>query len=131
MSKLYYLNWKKPFRSIKYIIQRIKYGWCEADAWGASEYFDDVLVNVLRQLAKDTICYPLNYNFSDWKTEIGDCASKIERAYNLEQNCDPLPEGTEARALWYRVMKAQKEEAHDMRKEAFEWLADHWTELWW
>lgn len=130
MSKLYYLNWKKPFRSIKYIIQRIKYGWCDADAIGSHIYLDEVLTGVLRQLKKDVDYYPMDYNnFADWITDIGECASKIERAYNLEEEI-PLPPGPdEDQVKWYRTVQAIKEEAQEMRKEAFTWLAEHWSDL--
>lgn len=43
---------KHPLKNMKYCIQRIKRGYCDADLWDIDHWFLAVIVPMLRQFAK-------------------------------------------------------------------------------
>ena len=49
---------KKFFRNIKYCIQRIRRGYCDADLWSFDYWFLNVVPAILKQFAKESVGYP-------------------------------------------------------------------------
>lgn len=50
MRSAFYSN--KPLKNLKYCIQRIKRGYCDADLWEIDSWFLGVIVPMLRQFAE-------------------------------------------------------------------------------
>lgn len=51
---------KHILRSVKYSIQRIRYGYCDMDTWGIDDWFLHVVPNMLNELRANCTGYPAN-----------------------------------------------------------------------
>ena len=49
---------KKPLKNLKYCIQRIRRGYCDADLWDIDSWFMSVIVPMLRQFDKTRFGWP-------------------------------------------------------------------------
>ena len=50
---------KKPLKNLKYCIQRIRRGYCDADLWDIDSWFISVIVPMLRQFNKTRTGWPV------------------------------------------------------------------------
>ena len=55
------------FRNIKFCHQRIKWGWCEQDAWNMDVWFLNVAPQMLRYLCKTSHGCPCDMTMKQWK----------------------------------------------------------------
>lgn len=55
------------FRNIKFCHQRVKWGWCEQDAWNMDVWFLNVAPQMLRYLQKTSHGCPCNMTMKRWK----------------------------------------------------------------
>ena len=111
--------WHRPKR----IFQRAKLGYCNWDLWDCGEYFMYVLASSMRQFAENTIGVPTEYcdRFDDdfdaaheaWKNDLLDMARKIENIL-----------------VEYHVGGWTPEKRAEHNKEVFDWLAEHWDQIW-
>ena len=49
---------KNPFKNLKYCIQRIKRGYCDADLWDMDRWFLSLIVPMLRQFGDTQVGWP-------------------------------------------------------------------------
>jgi len=70
-------NIKQFFRNIKYAVQRVRYGFCEADTWNLDEHLGVLISNMLVELADNTHGYPYGYTVEEWDKFLRDMAQHM------------------------------------------------------
>lgn len=84
-TKRYYLTHPLKFvrqcaRNIKQAYKRIRYGWCNYDAWDFDAWFCSVVPPMLRKLAEGDSWPDQEFNsIEEWHTWLLDMAAKIEK----------------------------------------------------
>ena len=110
----------------KNVWHRAKYGWCKEDMWDMDKYFAYAIITAMRQLGQHTYGCPTEYVYPNgvdegddpdsldkWKADVLDEADRLEEIlYDYEEG------------IWTYEEREQK------TKEAFEWLRQHWFDLW-
>ena len=77
------------FREIKWFIQRGKRGWADCDAWGVSDYLNDILPQLLRRLKGQTGC----------PSEFYDAEATNNECHRWDEALETMAQGFEA-AKW-------------------------------
>lgn len=73
-------------RKIKYAIQRIKYGYCDADLWNIKYWFLSILPEMLNELSYRGVGYPPYLTQDEWRSKIRRMASYFKSAGEDESN---------------------------------------------
>lgn len=121
-------TWRKPFRSIKFAIQRMKKGYCDYDTWDIDAYLDQVLPGMLRQMADEGKAHPYDTTPEKWAADLKYAAHCIEKAAKLDMDWgDGEFDGAEK----FKCMNENAIKAKWLRKTAFEWIVEHYRDLWW
>lgn len=153
-SNLSCWNWKHPFRSIKYAYWRITRGFCPYDTWDWYTYMAQLIHDSLIYLADNHCGTMMEYENDDeeYTAKLKEIADKIYKATNYEEEYDnPFREDyyrdlenvhienrkvrfdKTSKALFDHyifVEQRNAEKAKNDLKEAFDWIIDHWWDLW-
>lgn len=153
-SNLSCWNWKHPFRSIKYAYWRITKGFCPYDTWDWYTYMAQLIHDSLIYLADNHCGTPFEYENDDegYTNKLKSIANTIYDATYYEDTYDnPFREDyyedlkkvtTENNRLNFEntdkslfkhyifVEQRNGEKAKKNLKEAFDWIAENWFDLW-
>lgn len=71
--KFGYYSWRCPLRNIRQFFRNIKYAWqraikgyCKADIWDLSNYWQSLMINSLKDFEDSTNGYPGNMSDEQW-----------------------------------------------------------------
>lgn len=147
-------NWKRPFHSLKNCWWRITKGYCPSDTWDWYTYIAQLIHDSLMYLAANHMGTMMEYENNDegYTDKLESIARNILNATNYEETYDnPFRkdyykdlenvtvesnrlnfENTDKNLFKHYMFveernykKAQKE-----LKDSFDWIVDHWFELW-
>ena len=96
--------WKAPktfFRCIKWAFQRIKYGYCDCDAWDMDAWFCRMMPTMLRNFANTTHGYP-DYNLQKFIVDKIN-SGEIERTPEIDKILED--ENGELFEYWQSVLR--------------------------
>ena len=120
-------NIRQWFQFMRYRRKRMRdraeKGFCDRDMWDFGEYFLYIIANGMREFAERTIGVPTEYcdKFDDdfeaaheaWKNDLLDIARKIDNII-----------------VEYHIGGWTPEKRAEHNKEVFDWLAEHWDQIW-
>lgn len=68
-----YYSWRRPFHNIRQFFRNIKYAWqratkgyCKADVWDLSNYWQSLMIDSLKDFEVSTNGYPANMSDEQW-----------------------------------------------------------------
>lgn len=119
------------FRCIKFSYQRIARGFSDCDVWSLDEYYASLFAATLRHLAATTHGYPVLYDtgeidkdgndagYNRWCAELNRIADLFDTVSAFDANLELGDENG---------ISAAEKQAN--LEEAFDWLKEHWYDLW-
>lgn len=140
-----YLNWKYPscwwknirwfFRSFGLAFQRARKGYSSYDIVDLDSYFVGMLACALEDFAERNVGIPLEYvdaangdsdkAFENWNNDIKHASQLLFKSLeSLEEFNYNIPIDD------FKARNKNVLERIKCRKEAFEWLNEHWENLW-
>lgn len=140
-----YLNWKYPscwwrnirwfFRSFKLAFERARKGYSSYDIVDLDSYFIGKLACALEDFAEKNVGIPLEYvdaadgdsdkAFDNWNNEIKHVSQLLFKSLDTLKEFNYNIPGDDFDAINKNMVERIK-----CRKEAFEWLNEHWENLW-
>ena len=140
-----YLNWKYPscwwknirwfFRSFGLAFQRARKGYSSYDIVDLDSYFVGMLACALEDFAEKNVGIPLEYvdaangdsdkAFENWNNEIKHVSQLLFKSLDILKEFNYNIPGDDFNAIYENISERIK-----CRKEAFEWLNEHWENLW-
>ena len=113
-------------RNIKSFYQRGKRGYADCDVWNLDMYLVKVMGGAINRLAETTHSYPNGYEeYEDWTKDLKDIAELITKLYP-DDNVNWDLEGSQFRENYDKVL----EEAEVASEVVFDWLKEHFNDLW-
>lgn len=67
MKVLYWICWNKPIRTLKYIWQKICWGYCDGELWNLDHAFAKFMVSRLRRFKDITMTLPPELSEDQWE----------------------------------------------------------------
>lgn len=153
-SELNCLDWRHPIKSIKRAYWRITKGFCPYDIWDWYTYMAQLIHDTLTYLADNHMGTMMEYENKDeeYTKKLKEVAKIILDATDFEETYEnPFKEAyykdlenvymhdnqvrfdkTDPKLYKQYTHKEQEnyEQAQKDLKEAFNWILDHWWELW-
>jgi len=148
----------EPKRLAKYKRDRIKHGLSKQDAWNLYSFLQTVVANALDEMVKNTISYPVDIDVDVWNDKIlaasvnanflVEYEEKSQAIYdkhmgNVTHTTEPITEGKfqgyysfksndtiEQRAAWLTAEAELTAERNIHKDELFDFLKEHFYELW-
>ena len=131
--------------SIKFSIQRIKYGYCESDTYTVFSLFENQLPEMLRTFASNLHSTPYNMTEKEWRAELNYMAALLEESSEEHSSIKNKYEDLLMTEAFRDLPKEKQEEVYKKyceesinvheakvarRRKAFELLYKHYENLW-
>lgn len=144
MRKLNFVVWGRGYRwryfykniydiikysphTIKYIFQRIFYGYAECDVWSIDYHLSNIIPNMIRDLRHHHHGHPMDLKDEKWN----EILIEIENAFRLDQVIDDLRVWSYYKKHFGKDVAFEKQEFfRKKRDEGFQLFIKYYNNLW-
>ena len=124
---------RKPLKNLKYCIQRIKRGYCDADLWNIDCWFLGVIVPMLRQFSRTQMGWPGRLQ-SKITAEMGDGVDSNQLDEICQQKwkeiLNKLADDFETLERMHYDIETKDKEREALKNKCFKTFSEYFFELW-
>lgn len=121
---------RKLFRNIKFCHQRIKWGWCEQDAWNMDVWFLNVAPQMLRYLRKTSHGCPCDMTMEQWKITLYTMEFLLREAdedmCSMKNEYDVIKQPKQYQKRMLEIARYRE----DCKDKAFDMMKKYFYHLW-